>query len=87
MKYWENHRLVPRINNKGFITGTYLMLNLYMIYQENVLITDDFQKIIDQKKNIAECDFDIIMENAGQEVLLLRLKTATRGLIYLNSGR
>lgn len=26
------------------------------------------------------------MENAGQEVLLLRLKTASRGLIYLNSG-
>lgn len=41
MKYWENHRLVPKINNQGFISGTYLMLNLYMIYQENVLLTDD----------------------------------------------
>ena len=86
MKYWENHRLVPHINNQGRITGTYLMLNLYMIYQENTLITDDVMKIMDQKKNIDENAFEIILENAGQEVLLLRLKTASRGLIYLNSG-
>lgn len=87
MKFWENHRLVPHIDNKGKITGTYLMLNLYMIYKESTLITNDFQKITDQKKNIGENDFDIIMQNAGEEVLLLRKKSSSKGLIYLKSGR
>ena len=40
-KFWENHRLVPKINNNGDISGTYLMLNMYMIYKESVLITSD----------------------------------------------
>ena len=40
-KYWENHRLVPKINNNGDIEGTYLMLNLYMIYKENIRIIEE----------------------------------------------
>ena len=87
MKYWENHRLVPHIDNQGRITGTYLMLNLYMIYKENILITTDMKTIEEQKKNITEDDYEIIAENAGEEVLLLRMKTNTKALIYLNSGR
>ena len=78
---------MPHIDNQGRITGTYLMLNLYMIYKENILITTDMKTIEEQKKNITEDDYEIIAENAGEEVLLLRMKTNTKALIYLNSGR
>ena len=44
-KFWENHRLIPQISNDGLITGTTLMLNMYMIYKENVMITDDIEVI------------------------------------------
>lgn len=79
--------MIPIIDNKGKVSGTYLMLNLYMIYKENVMITDDLEEIRKQKKNIGEEFFDVIAENAGEEVLLLRTMSTTKGLIYLNSGR
>ena len=63
------------------------MMNLYMIYKENVMITEDEEEIRNQKKNIGEQYLDIILENAGKEVLLLRTMSTTKGLIYLNSGR
>lgn len=63
------------------------MLNLYMIYKENMMITFDTEKIEAQKKNIEEAAFDVLMQNAGQEVLLLRTLSATSCLIYLQSGR
>lgn len=86
-KFWENHRLIPAITNQGNITGTILMLNLYMIYKENVMITDDTELIESQKKNIGEEYFDVIMQNAGQEVLLLRTLSTVKALVYLQSGR
>lgn len=58
-KYWENHRLVPIIDNQGIITGTHLMLNLYMIYKENTLIDHDEQKIVAEKKNLGD-NYEII---------------------------
>lgn len=86
-KYWENHRMIPIIDNKGHIDGTHLMMNMYMIFKENVMITEEEKEIRDQKKNIGEENLDIILENAGKEVLLLRTMSTTKGLIYLNSGR
>ena len=53
-KFWENYRMIPIIDNKGYISGTYLMMNLYMIYKENVMITDDLEEITKQKKNIGD---------------------------------
>lgn len=85
-KFWENHRLVPRINNMGEISGVNFMLNLYMVYKENVMITDDTKLIEDEKKVLGD-NYDIILENKGQEVILLKLTTQTIGLIYLESGR
>lgn len=38
-KYWENHRLIPQINNLGIISGTLFMLNTQMIYKEGTMIT------------------------------------------------
>lgn len=84
-KFWENHRIVPKINNNGDISGTYLMLNMFMIYKESVLITSDQTKIESQKKNLG-ADYNIIMANRGMEVLLLRVKKENLGLIYLQSG-
>ena len=86
-KFWENHRLIPQITNEGMIIGTNLMMNMYMIYKENVMITDDLDVIEGQKKNIGPENFEIIMENAGHEVLLLRLLSSVKALIYLQSGR
>lgn len=63
------------------------MMNLYMIFKENVMITDETDEIVNQKKNIGEDFLDIILENAGEEVLLLRTMSTTKGLIYLKSGR
>lgn len=62
---WENHRLIPKINNHGRVTGTYLMLNLYMIYKENMMITFNKEMIESQRKNISEEVFDVIMKNSG----------------------
>ena len=64
-KFWENHRLIPHISNQGLITGTYLMLNLYMIYKESTMITTDTAAIDAQRKNIEENCFDVIKQNAG----------------------
>lgn len=44
-KFWENHRIIPKIDNQGIITGTNLMLNMYMIYKQNILIVNDIDKI------------------------------------------
>lgn len=84
-KFWENHRIVPKINNNGDVSGTYLMLNTFMIYKESVLITSDQTIIQNQKKNLGTY-FNVIMANAGQEVLLLRIKHENLALIYLKSG-
>ena len=54
LKFWENHRLVPKIDNNGHITGTYLMLNLFMIYQENITIVNSDEIIQKERKNLGE---------------------------------
>jgi hypothetical protein len=59
------------------------MLNMYMIYKENVMITDEIDLIENQKKNIGPENYEIIFENAGQEVLLLRMLSSVKALIYL----
>ena len=65
------------------------MFNLFMVYKENVMITEDHQIIRDEKKNLENLgtSLDLLLENAGQEVILLRLTTSSVGLIYLESGR
>lgn len=63
------------------------MLNMYMIYKENVMITEDFDLIEGQKKNIGPEIYDVIIENAGHEVLLLRILSSVKALVYLQSGR
>lgn len=70
------------MNNEGQITGTYLMLNLYMIYKENIMITNNQDIIERESKNLGAC-FDIIIENMGKEVILLRLISQQIALIYL----
>ena len=42
------------MDNNGIITGTYLMLNLYMIYKENVMIINGPKVIMKEKKNLGE---------------------------------
>lgn len=44
-KFWENHRLVPIIDNKGMISGTYIMLNKYIIYKPQVFIKDEIHDL------------------------------------------
>ena len=65
------------------------MLCLYMVYKENVMLTEDLDAIQDEEKNLENLgtNIDVIKANAGQEVILLRLTTSTVGLIYLESGR
>lgn len=58
------------MNNKGEISGTFIMLNMYMIYKESIMITNDIDVIESEKKNLGD-DYDIIASNIGQEVLLL----------------
>lgn len=58
-KFWENHRLVPIIDNEGVISGVTLMLNLYMVYKENVMITEDPELIESEKKNLGD-DYEVI---------------------------
>lgn len=36
------------------------MLNLYMIYKENIMIIDDIDAIAQEKKNIGE-DYEVIL--------------------------
>ena len=40
------------------------MLNLYMIYKENIMITEDIEAISIEKKNIGD-DYEIIRKNMG----------------------
>lgn len=63
-KFWENHRIIPKINNKGEISGTNIMLNMYMIYKESIMITNDLEMIENEKKNLGEF-YDIIASNKG----------------------
>lgn len=60
-------------------------MNLYMIYKENIMIIDDIDAIAQEKKTMGD-DYDVILQNMGQEVLLLRPMQSTKALIYLNSG-
>lgn len=81
-KYWENNRIIPKINNKGEISGTYIMLNMYMIYKESIMITNDIEILETERKNLGDF-FQIIESNMGQEVLLLGKHKERTGLIYL----
>lgn len=74
------------MNNQGDINGINLMLNTYMIYKENVMITTDEEEIEKEKKALGE-NYEIIMSYSGHEVILLRKITPTIGLIYMQSGR
>jgi len=87
-KFWENHRLVPIINNDGMIEGTYLMMNLYMIYKENIRLIEEQDTIDHTMAEVEEYKeyVKIIISNAGQEVIFLRPTTSGNGLIYLKSG-
>ena len=66
-KFWENHRLVPIINNDGMIEGTYLMMNLYMIYKENIRLIEEQDTIDHTMAEVEEYKeyIKIIISNAG----------------------
>lgn len=84
-KYWENHRLIPKIDNNGMISGTYLMLNLYMIYTDKITITSDISLIEQQEKNLG-IDFEIIKRNAGCEIKFFNPTSPFKGLIFMENG-
>ena len=73
------------ISNKGEITGTYLMMNMYMIMKQSVLITENKELVELERKNLGE-NYDVIKSNIGEEVLLLRKMSPTMVLILLQSG-
>lgn len=70
------------MNNKGEISGTRIMLNMYMIYKESVMITSEIDVITDEQKNLGS-NYNIILSYVGQEVLLLGKEKEKTGLIYL----
>ena len=62
-----------------------MMLCMYMIYKDNIMIKDDRDAILKEKKNLG-CNLHTILQNMGKEVLLLRPLQGGKALIYLESG-
>lgn len=62
-----------------------MMLCMYMIYKDNIMIKDDRDAILKEKKNLSG-NLNIILQNMGKEVLLLKPLQGGKALIYLESG-